>query len=383
MLLLLYKIQQRLAHVWHAWVGFPVVSFGADTAERRALLVYLSSGVTWATDDPRLCGHQNIRQSRTLAELLVQRGYQVDVVHYDDRRFRVARKFDLVIAHPGVVSAQIQAMPPSIGTRLSLRTGRHASFVDEAVEARYASLRQRRACTLAWPGMGETDAVYQGFDAIACFDGDGTARSTFAGVGIPVYPFRNHANPAISYVNKDFTQARQGYLYMASQLPILKGLDWLLEQFAKTPDKHLYLCGTIHREIKALYARELALANIHVLGHMHPQSVAFRQLLQKATWYISPSASEGCQGTALDMMAAGLIPIVSDVCGVDVGLSGVRLSPCSPETLAEAIHQTDRFSLEDLEIMSHQARACVEQRYSEIHFRQDWNRILDQVGGLP
>jgi len=375
----LLVLQNRLEHACYKRFGYPVVTCGRPDAPKRALLAYLSPGVKWRENDPRFGWHQNCRQSRELAHLLVQRGYWVDVVQHNDPRFVPSGRYDLVVAHPGAVSKRVQALPKT-GFRLCIRTGRHAAFVDRAMAERHERLRQSRGWAPEWKGLEETDEVYRGYDAIACFDGNGTTSATFSGVGIPVYSFRNHANPDIEYIEKDVGEGRSGFLYMSGQLHLLKGLDWLIESFAETPERQLYICGKIPEELSRLYASELARPNIHAMGYVKLDSNIFHRLCQRAAWYVSPSASDGCQGTAIDAMAAGLVPILSEACGVDARDAGVQLYPCTPETLRFALDMAASTLLEEIIDRSRRARIRVESHYMPCHFLNDWNDILDCVG---
>ena len=79
-------------------------------------------------------------------------------------------------------------------------------------------------------------------------------------------------------------------------------------------------------------------------------------------------------------MAAGLVPILSDACGVDMLGAGLRIAPCTPDALRGALNEAERISRADVGRLSCQARACVESRYAVRHFIEDWNHILDQVG---
>jgi glycosyltransferase involved in cell wall biosynthesis len=313
--------------------------------------------------------------------MLVSRGYCVDVVQFNDAAFRLHKNYDLMIVHPGVVSQNIQGADKT-GFRLCLRTGCHLEHANRVVGERYALLRQRRGVTLNWRGYEESSDVYKGFDAIACFDGDRRTAATFKSLGLPVYAFRNYANPFIKFVEKDMQAARLDFIYMASVDSVRKGLDWLLEIFAVNPQWTLHVCGPIDRAIERIYNKELALCNIHVYGHVDHSSKLFRTLCERSAWYVSPSASEGCQGTALDMMAAGLIPILSDACGVDVGGTGLLLSPCTPDVLKDAIEHAGCVPPAVLEALSRQARACVEASYSVRCFEEDWRGILARVEGL-
>lgn len=373
------KIQQRISARLYKQFGYPVVSEGDPSSSKRALLAYLSLGMKWKSDDARFGWHQNYRQSCQIARLLVERGYRVDVVQYNDERFVPSAAYDLVIAHPGAVSKRLQELPKT-GFRLCLRTGRHASFVNRVVADRHALLRERRGGAPVWSGLLETDEVYRGYDAIACFDGNGTTAETFRSTGLPVYGFRNYANPQILPVEKNWNQARTGFVYMAAQLHVLKGLDWLIEAFAERPDLQLYICGKIPAELHRIYAAELNRSNLHLMGFVELNSEKFRKICRRAAWYISPSSTDGCQGTALDAMAAGLVPILSDACGIDPCGAGLRLNPCTPDRLRDVLDCAGKKSAEGTAQQSRQAAAVVEQQYRPNHFLKDWQAILEQVG---
>ena len=348
-------------------------------SSKRALLAYLSLGMKWKSDDSRFGWHQNYRQSCQIAQLLVDRGYQVDVVQYNDSRFIPSAPYDLIVAHPGDVSQRLQALPRT-GMRLCLRTGRHAEFVNKVMTERFCRLSQRKGGSLIPPLLRETDAVYENYDAVVCFDGDGSTAETFRVTGLPVYSFRNYANPQLSPVRKNYAEARRGFIYMAGHLHVSKGLDWLIEAFAERPDLHLYICGKLSDELTALYKKELGCSNIHQMGFVQLHSEKFKKICRKAAWYISPSATDGCQGTALDAMASGLIPVLSDACGVNTYGSGLEMRPCSPETMRGALDGTLLISAEELEQQSRRSWATVETHYRPRHFLEDWNHILEQVG---
>jgi hypothetical protein len=68
----------------------------------RVLLCYLKEPVEWSSDDERLnTGHPNKWDSWTLADILVELGWDVDVIDWDDWDFRPTRSYDAVIALDG------------------------------------------------------------------------------------------------------------------------------------------------------------------------------------------------------------------------------------------------------------------------------------------
>lgn len=358
--------------------GLPVVQCGSNDASKRALLIYLSQPIRWGKKDKRFDLHQNYRQSRQITELLIQRGYHVEVVQYNDRDFIPSDSYDLVIAHPGACADRLRTLTKT-GYRLCIRTGRHADFVDQAVGERFTLLEERRGHSLNWEKDVESDLVYEAYDAIACFDANGTTAATFSEVGIPVYPFRNYANPMIGQIKKKSKNEVKGFLYLAGHLHILKGLDWLIESFAQRPELHLYICGRIPDELKQIYHEELALPNIHAMGFVSLVSKKFRHIQRETAWYVSPSASEGCSGAVLDSMAAGLIPIITEECGVDTHGVGISMQTPSLELLGETLDTAAEMSAAEVVKHSLHAREVIENCYQPQHFSDDWNRILDQV----
>jgi len=162
-------------------------------------------------------------------------------------------------------------------------------------------------------------------------------------------------------------------------LHVSKGLDWLIEDFADNPDRELFICGKIPDELRAVYAEELERPNIHTLGFVQLTSPRFRAVCRKAAWYVSPSATEGCAGSALDAMASGLIPILSDACGVASHGVGKTLRPCTRKSLDMALGEAVGSDLAEVAGMARDSRKVVEQYYLPQHFQDDWNRILDCI----
>lgn len=376
---MLKKLMTRIESRLHNWFGFPRVVLGDKRAQKKALLIYLPHVLNWKEGDARLHVHANARRCRYIAFSLVQRGYRVEVVHYDDVKFVPTEDYDVVIAASGQVLGRLRQTQKH-GVWIYLRTGRHRNYIDRVMEDRYQQLNERKGTKLKWIKKKETPADFERFDAVACTDGNGSTSATYAAAGVTVFSFRVPASPAIQFVSKEYEKRRNGFMYLAGWLPVGKGLDWLLEIFARRPDLELYICGRIPEEFKALYFNELQLPNIHEMGFVEPTSQMFMELCQKAVWYISPSATEGCQGAALTTMAAGLIPILSEACGVDTLGVGLTITPCAMDVLVETIDRAAHFPVNTLEAQSRKARRVIEERYQEKHFEEDWEHILEQVG---
>lgn len=374
-------IVSRLVGCYRTLFGSPVYACDQKGADKSALLIYLAEPLKWSNDDTRFDRHQNLRQSKQIAELLLSRGYRIKVVQYNDSKFCPAGDYDLVIAHSGLVANKLQKLPKN-GLRICMRTGRHAAFVDRVTGERFALLEKRKRKALAWTKVGVDDDVYGTYDAIACFDANGTTAATFSQLGIPTYGFRNYANPKIQPVEDKEPNAKNGFLYLAGHLHVLKGLDWLIEIFAKKPELNLYIGGRVSEELKRIYMDELALPNIHMMGFVSLASAQFREICRKTAWYVSPSASEGCAGAVLDAMASGLIPIITTACGVNTHGVGFTLPNPDLNLFSDVIDVACGMQKEKITQQSHLAREIIQQYYRPEHFTEDWSQILDQMESL-
>ena len=74
-------------------------SLRSDKETRRALLLYLND--YWNPLDywRKRSSHQNLHQAQEIAQVLQERGYACDVVHYKNKQFTVSSPYDVIISH--------------------------------------------------------------------------------------------------------------------------------------------------------------------------------------------------------------------------------------------------------------------------------------------
>lgn len=122
---------------------------------------------------------------------------------------------------------------------------------------------------------------------------------------------------------KNFTIAKQNFLWWGSAGAIHKGLDLLIEYFSLRKDINLYICG-YRKESPFDSFLQQAISehpNIFDMGFVDVGSEEHFDLLYKCASTILPSASEGgSPGIVNSCSTAGLIPIITKNCGLDVPL---------------------------------------------------------------
>ena len=145
--------------------------------------------------------------------------------------------------------------------------------------------------------------------------GNSFTCGTFAYSKKPLFPI--HLSTNIQYPffeNKEFGKIRKNFLWLGGGGMVHKGLDLVLETFAKMPDYQLTICGSVDHEpdFEEAYHRELyKTPNINNAGWVDITSNKFLEIIRKNVGFIYPSCSEGQAGSVITCLHAGLIPVIS------------------------------------------------------------------------
>ncbi len=127
--------------------------------------------------------------------------------------------------------------------------------------------------------------------------------------GGPIYPFNNYSFRETSPVDwKNYSHARYNFLFFASRSQMQKGLDLLLEVFAKLPHLHLFVCSKFGGEpdFCACYRKELfETLNVHPVGWIPVNGPEYQQLVERCGFVIHPTCSEGQAGSVVQCMHSG------------------------------------------------------------------------------
>jgi glycosyltransferase involved in cell wall biosynthesis len=349
----------------------------------RALLVYLVApfrGQRGAESQ-----HQNARQNLDIARSLDAHGYVIDVANWDDLAIEPEYSYDLLIG-VGIGTERLAQSMSDDTTKVYVGTGTDPSFNNQAEWDRIRRVEERRGCRLQPRRLAKfRSASLQYFDAIAGFGNaftEQTYRPHFQG---PVYMFRNYEQESVPHATRRAEPARRHFLYMASGGQVHKGLDLLLDAFAQRPDLHLHVCGAFLREGDFLrcYWRELfALDNVHPVGWVDTNSDLFERLASQCAYVIIPSCAEGQIGSVVTCMHAGLIPVVTPACGLDVEDAGTILDDDSVDTIAATVADlADRPSAE-VNDRSRHVLQMARSEYDRATFQRRWHQIVGAIEEL-
>lgn len=331
-------LQQAIRGLHRRLWGYGIVEGATGKGhEKECLLLYI-------VDPFRNSGsnfhHQNQLQVQELARVVSGLGYNVDVIHFSDRRVRLRKRYDLVIdLHPGGNDVYLRHMAPGC-IRVGYITGTNPSVANIAELLRIQGVCDRRGVRLkARRQVKPFDReALEALDAMFLVGN----RHTLASYSeFPVKKVFLVNNTGYDFLRDEEASEKspRNFLFFGGYGQVHKGLDLLLEVFPRNKDWNLYVCSAYHleKDFCKAYEKELfRTENIFPIGLADIRSDEFRRICRKCSFCVLPSCAEGMSGSVLTCMSAGLVPIVSRECGLED--SDVNVLPdCSIEGIESTL----------------------------------------------
>jgi glycosyltransferase involved in cell wall biosynthesis len=323
--------------------------------------------------------HVNYWRSLQMAKTFLEIGYSVDVIHYHNKLFQPQKKYSFFIDVRWNLERLSKALNHDCIKIMHIDTA-HTLFHNAAESNRLLSLQERKGITLAPRRFEMPNLAIEHADC-ATTAGNEFTIGTFNYAKKPIY--RVPQPPCVVFpfpVEKKFGSCRKNYLWFNSGGFVHKGLDLVLEAFAKMDDYNLFICGPIEREkdFENVFYKELyETKNIHTIGWVDVYSPEFTQLANKCIGIVSFSCSEGGGGSIIQCMHAGLIPIVSYETSVDVNENfGIVLKKYSIDTIIETIKTVSALPEKTLKDMSLRSWEYVRANHTREEFIKRYRKII-------
>jgi hypothetical protein len=174
------------------------------------------------------------------------------------------------------------------------------------------------------------------------------------------------------------------FVFLASSGQVYKGLDLVLEVFARNPHLTLWVCSSFRRELDfcAAYWRELFFTkNIKPVGFIDIQSQQFAQMATQCAYAILPSCAEAMSGSLLTAMSAGIIPVATSQCDLAPG-EYVPLGEATPESIERTVCELSTKNIDWVTGFSMSVRMAIEQHYTAAAFTHSVQAALSSILAL-
>ena len=247
-----------------------------DAPPTRQALISLSPSA-WSR---ALAEYPNIRffnvdgLTYEIVKALNTKGYSVDIVDAGISGVEPRKHYDFFLGHGGNMRSILDRLPKETFV-MNYASGAYWKEFNRMSQERYDNFCRRKGLppvrdfvrSLRETGEGEEYLVRR---ADATFLSGPRTVATFRGVTDRISLLYLGASVESDYrvEDRDFEAGRKNFVYVAGTGGNMqKGMDLLLEAFARMPDLHLYIYCKVEEEVRRAYRRELALPNIHFVYH--------------------------------------------------------------------------------------------------------------------
>ncbi len=325
--------------------------------------------------------HTHFAESRLMAQTFLELGYSVDVVSYRNANFEPRKEYAVFVS----ARSNLHRIAPRLNdncVKIAHLDTCHWVFNNHAAYQRLLALRDRRGVSVNSIRVIEPNWALEVAQAGVVLGNDFTlntyryARKPLFRLSVPTvftYPWDE---------GKDFDSARRHFLWFGSHSFVHKGLDLALEAFARMPDLHLTVCGPLDAEpdfVRA-YERELFhTPNIHTVGWVDVGSSEFTRITRQCGCILFPSCAEGGAGSVATCMQAGLIPVISEACGIDVDDFGTLLPDCSIESICAAASALAGQPAQQLAARARGAWEFARTHNTAERYAADYRRIVQRI----
>jgi glycosyltransferase involved in cell wall biosynthesis len=372
-----------------------------ETPRGRVLISYILDPflVNWESlpaSDPAHW-HSNGWECRQMARTFLDLGYAVDAISCWNRAFLPAVEYSAFID----VRFNMERLAPVLNQdciKIMHIDSAHVLFANAAEAARLLAVQQRRGVTLSAKRFESPNYNIENADC-ATILGNEFTMSTYRYAGKPLFPLHNSAGYEQPWPeDKDFHASRKTFLWIGSGGMVHKGLDLALEAFAGMPDYNLIVCGPLRSEasggtwgalgnreedFERAFQKELfETPNIKTMGWVDTRSRQFREIANQCLGLIFPTCSEGQSGSVVTCLHAGLIPIVTPECGVDVEDFGWILNGVSVEQIREQVRAVSELNPSELRDRAKKAWDHARTYHTRANFAREYRIAVESILAL-
>lgn len=373
---------------------FGVVSVAHRCKKRGAVLLsFLTGPFTLAPKEYFTDPHSNYWVAPEIARLFSERGYDIDVINWDNNSFIPRKKYAVCVD----IQHNLERLSPFLGPqciKIMHLMASYPKFQNDAELKRIRDLEKRREILLP---PKRTDPLTSNPDCADFIEGYGnkTVHDTYRTFGkkiisIPIpamelYDFPQH---------KNFAAAQKNFLWFGGGGAVLKGLDLCLETFASLPHLNLIIVGpaAYEKEFSELYARELKLPNItrygrprinrenekSMIGHTY-----LYEIMDQCGAVISLSASEGTSGSVVQAMHAGLFPLVTPQTGIDEQAPSMIIEDPTIENIRKAVLDFSNLPVEKVKELAQDSWSFARAHHTKEIFTKAYGDFIDNILQLP
>lgn len=364
------------------WLGSDVASAKHKNAKGNVLVSYMKDSIFLKDGDKNLLYHTNRWENREISRIFYELGYNVDCIDFNIN-FYPKKQYDVIFdIVDNLIKLKSCLKPKSL--KILHLTGSYWKYNNEQEAQRMDDLEQRRGVRISAERVGtENDAAIEAADICTLVGNEHTLK-TYPEAYRDKIQLINLTGSLLSKVktNGEYYPEEKEFLWMGGAGAVHKGLDRLLEIFARHPEWTLNIMGKVNseKEFVDLYRRELfELPNIKFHGLVKPSSDEFNQIASRCFAYINPSCAEATSTATVTAMQVGLYPIIS----IDNGFTlpdgaGIYLTECGMEEIEKAVETLWNKDKNQVEAEIKAVQKMTLENFSQANFRRQMKDFIEK-----
>lgn len=334
--------------------------------------------------------HTNTQEARVIANLFDSLGYSVDVLHFMSKKKVNYSNYKFIFGFGIPFENSFLASECKL-VRINYTTGMHVFFQNSQSLKRVSDVKKKYGVNLVASAriVKENWSLQTSLSDYLVILGNENVVNSFKPefFGTKIFNLQvsyNESNFEIDEIkNKNFTSCRNEFIWFGSSGLVHKGLDLVLEFFYKNPQLVLHVCGPVSQEpeFEELFKEQLySTPNIHTYGFVDIKSELYSRLIRRCAFGILPSCSESGPTSVLNLMATGIIPVISNsYCGLENILPEYNITDLNCNGIEEAMCRIKMKSDNDLRLDSLKVYKETRRRYSLEVFQKEFKTILKEV----
>jgi len=324
-------------------------------------------------------GHSQYWEIFDITNSFLERGYSVDVIDFDNKKFKPTKKYDVYLDIGSNLDRLLDLLNENC-YKIFYATGSHWLFQNLSELHRIENLRLRRKIVLLPKRQIEPVIKFSKVDLITGLCGD-FPSSTYNFLEkrkkmLPISTTHTFKSPEF----KKYNEISKNYIWFGGTGAVHKGLDLVLESFKEMPDYKLFVLGKSVNEkgFSEEYKNELFnTKNIISIGHIDPSSEQFKKICSESLAIIYPSCSEGTSGSVILAMHAGLIPIVSRESGIKTEDFGILLETSDIKEISSVINKLSSEPTQILKDRSIKSWNYANRNHTREKFASEFRSLID------
>lgn len=353
------------------------INYNSDD-QKKVLIVYVTSPFSKSLVDGLT--HTNIQESLQIVKYFINNNYCIDVIDCMEKEYKKLIKKNYYNCVIGLGDAFKYACEVNRNCKHIMyltESSPRFSYKQEVERVKYYNQRYRKRIKITRSNMFYKDSHFKDINNLILIGNEHT-KSTYDYLGKNIFTIDATGLKNKSFKNeRNINESKLNFLWFGSYGAIHKGLDILVDIFNNNPDINLFIAGLRKEEEKYI---KLGAKNIHNIGFVNVNSEKFNELMNKCSFVILPSCSEGMATSVLTCMNHGLIPLITKECGISLE-EQFLLQDYSSNKIEEKIKLWTKKSNEEIFNLHKYIELCSLNKYGTERFYKNFSKIMNQIIG--